>query len=142
MYVYLVQSSSTPLPYRSRPTSTVFWEQQGLQTFGQRIQITRPQASQHAFDRHFSTLIEQYGEVNAINLLGTKENEAALTTAYAKHVDNAKGLPIVITHFDFHNAVRLGGHDSVITGVKCVALLLLYDSQVLTSGQQACKTYC
>ena len=58
---------------------SVFWEQQGLQTFGQRIQITRPQASQPAFDRHFAGLVEEYGAVHSINLLGTKENEPETT---------------------------------------------------------------
>ena len=69
---------------------TVFWEQQGLQTFGQKIQITRPQASQPAFERHFMQLIDEYGAVHAINLLGSKENEAILTSAYAKSLQVAQ----------------------------------------------------
>jgi hypothetical protein len=95
----------------------VFWEQQGLQTFGQRIQITRPHASQPAFERHFAQLTEEYGAVHVINLLGTKENEAILTSTYARHLQitsRALGDQLGITHFDFHNAVRLGGHDSVL----------------------------
>ena len=96
---------------------TVFWEQQGLQTFGQKIQITRPQASQPAFERHFMQLIDEYGAVHAINLLGSKENEAILTSAYAKSLQVAQtdlGDAISISHFDFHNMVRLYGHDGVI----------------------------
>ena len=99
----------------------VFWEQQGLQTFGQRVQITRPNASQPAFERHFAQIIDEYGSVHAINLLGTKDAEATLTLAYARHLQAAKsiwGPDIGITHFDFHNAVRLGGHDSVIRDLK------------------------
>ena len=95
----------------------VFWEQQGLQTFGQRIQITRPQASQPAFDRHFLQLTQEYGPTHAINLLGSKENEAVLTAAYARHVqlaDSVLGDAIGITHLDFHAVVKLGGHDSLI----------------------------
>jgi hypothetical protein len=69
----------------------VFWEQQGLQTFGQRIQITRPHASQPAFERHFVQLMEEYGSIHAINLLGTKENEASLTNAYGRHLQIARG---------------------------------------------------
>ena len=101
----------------SHGLTEVFWEQQGLQTFGQRIQITRPQASQPAFERHFMHLIEEYGAVHAINLLGSKENEASLTTAYARSLQTAKhvmGDAIDITHFDFHNAVKLYGHDAVM----------------------------
>jgi synaptojanin len=99
----------------------VFWEQQGLQTFGQRIQITRPQASQPAFERHFTQLTEEYGAVHAINLLGTKENEMILTSAYERHLQIARsvvGDNLEITHFDFHNAVRIGGHDSVIRELR------------------------
>lgn len=95
----------------------VFWEQQGLQTFGQRIQITRPHASQPAFERHLLQLMEEYGAIHAVNLLGQKENEASLTNAYAHHLTRARhalGDDLGITHFDFHNQVRIGGHDSVM----------------------------
>ena len=109
----------------------MFWEQQGFQTFGQKIQITRPQvASQPAFDRHFAQLTEEYGAVHAINLLGTKENEAILSEAYSAHIkaaarasDSAALSSVGITHFDFHQSVRMGGHESVreirrLPGVK------------------------
>ena len=103
---------------------SVFWEQQGLQTFGQRIQLTRPQASQPAFERHFKQLIDQYGVVHAVNLLGSKENEAILTQAYDRHLQTALITlgedNIGITHFDFHNAVRIGGHESVIRELPSV----------------------
>lgn len=66
-------------------------------------------------------LIEEYGSVHAINLLGTKENEASLTAAYARSLQvaqNSMGDAVGITHFDFHNAVRLYGHDGVISQVR------------------------
>jgi synaptojanin len=99
----------------------VFWEQQGLQTFGQRIQITRPQASQPAFERHFAQLVEEYSAIHVVNLLGTKENEAILTSAYARHLQIAQGAlgdNIGMTQFDFHNTVRMGGHDSVVRELR------------------------
>lgn len=111
---------------------SVFWEQQGLQTFGQRIQITRPNASQPAFERHFSQIIDEYGSVHAINLLGTKDAEANLSHAYARHLQTAKsiwGSEIGITHFDFHNAVRLGGHESVLRDLKCAFSLPEFEGQ-------------
>lgn len=101
----------------------MFWEQQGLQTFGQRIQITRPHASQPAFERHLAHLMEEYGSIHAINLLGMKENEALLTNSYARHLQTAKsalGDDLGITHFDFHNAVRIGGHEDVIGNLPWV----------------------
>ncbi|GBE79963.1 Inositol-1,4,5-trisphosphate 5-phosphatase 1 [Sparassis crispa] len=109
-----------------RGSVPLFWEQQGLQTFGQRIQITRPQASQPAFDRHFAQLTEEYGNVHAINLLGNKENEATLTAAYARHLQLAQGVlgdTIGITHFDFHSAVKIGGHESVFREIRRLDLL-------------------
>lgn len=104
-----------------RGSVPLFWEQQGLQTFGQRIQITRPHASQPAFERHFAQLTEEYGSVNVINLLGSKDHEASLTAAYARHIQVAKsvwGDDVGITHFDFHNAVRIGGHESVVRDLR------------------------
>ncbi|KAJ7228451.1 inositol polyphosphate phosphatase, partial [Mycena pura] len=106
---------------QARGSVPLFWEQQGLQTFGQRIQITRPTTSQPAFDRHFVSLVEEYGSVHAINLLGIKENETSLTNAYARHLQIARealGDDLCITHFDFHNAVRIGGHDNVVRDLR------------------------
>jgi synaptojanin len=104
-------------PAHGRAPFLVFWEQQGLQTFGHKIQITRPQAaSQPAFDRHFAQLIDQYSAVHAINLLGNRENEAILTSAYSQHLKTGRAAgseAIGLTNFDFHSAVRALGHDSV-----------------------------
>ncbi|KAJ4479331.1 inositol polyphosphate phosphatase [Lentinula aciculospora] len=106
---------------QARGSVPVFWEQQGLQTFGQRIQITRPHASQPAFERHFAHLTEEYGSTHAINLLGTKENESILSSAYDRHLRIARaglGDELDITHFDFHSQVRIGGHDSVMRELR------------------------
>ncbi len=128
--------SAPPIfPHNNASSSQVFWEQQGFQTFGQRIQITRPQASQPAFDRHFASLVEEHGAVHAINLLGTKENEALLTAAYARHMSiarNSVGDTVGITNFDFHSAVRYGGHESVFRDVRYVSFKPLCHSLHLT----------
>lgn len=119
--MYSPPLSNKSTVYRTWLPFTVFWEQQGLQTFGQRIQITRPHASQPAFERHFSHLTDEYGAVHAINLLGTKENETILTAAYAKHLGIAKSIwenNLGISNYDFHAAVRTGGHDSVIRDIR------------------------
>lgn len=76
--------------------------------------------------------MEEYGSIHAINLLGQKENEALLTNAYAHHLQIARaalGDELGITHFDFHNAVRLGGHESVIRDLKS-AFHLLHQSML------------
>ncbi|KAJ7930003.1 SacI homology domain-containing protein [Mycena leptocephala] len=117
-----VRLSSSIISYvQVRGSVPLFWEQQGLQTFGHKIQITRPTTSQPAFDRHFAQLAEEYGSIHAINLLGTKENEASLTNAYGRHLQIARGAfgdDLYITHFDFHNAVKIGGHDSVFRDLR------------------------
>ncbi len=61
--------------------------------------------------------MEEYGTIHATNLLGSKENEAILTSAYDRSLRVARGIfgnDIGITHFDFHNVVRMSGHDNVI----------------------------
>lgn len=68
--------------------------------------------------------MEEYGSIHAINLLGQKENEASLTNAYARHLQTARealGDELNITHFDFHNVVRFGGHESVIRDIRFVS---------------------
>ncbi|KAJ3478633.1 hypothetical protein NLI96_g9624 [Meripilus lineatus] len=104
-----------------RGSVPLFWEQQGFQTFGQRIQLTRPQASQPAFERHFTQLTEEYGPIHAINLLGTKENEAVLSSAYDRALKHSPDLypgNVGITHFDFHAAVKISGHEYVVRELR------------------------
>ncbi|KAG6880180.1 hypothetical protein C0992_004632 [Termitomyces sp. T32_za158] len=72
-------------------------------------------------DRCQFIVMEEYGAVHAINLLGSKENEQSLTTAYGRHLQTARGVmgdDLAITHFDFHNVVKFGGHDSVIREMR------------------------
>jgi succinylglutamate desuccinylase len=67
--------------------------------------------------------MEEYGLIHAINLLGQKENEASLTNEYARHLQTAQtalGDDLGITHYDLHNAIRIGGHDSIIRDLKFV----------------------
>ncbi|CBQ72962.1 related to phosphatidylinositol phosphate phosphatase [Sporisorium reilianum SRZ2] len=122
-----------------RGSVPLFWEQQGLQAFNAKIQITRSRgASQPAFDRHFADLISHYSRVHAINLLGTRDAETVLTSTYAEHMrysaaENIAVLPsdesisarddivaddgserIGLTNFDFHTVSRnTGGIDGV-----------------------------
>ena len=103
----------------------MFWEQQGIQTFGQKIQITRSQvASQPAFEKHFSHLLEEYSAVHGMNLLGSRENETILSSAYSSHLKHAQaegGLSTVgLTNFDFHSQVKLSGHESLAYELRWV----------------------
>lgn len=76
-------------------------------------------------------LMEEYGAVHAINLLGSKENEALLANAYDRHIQIARSdFPddLGITHFDFHASVRLGGHDNVTRDLRSVPFCSLLPS--------------
>lgn len=122
-----------------RGSVPLFWEQQGLQAFNAKIQVTRSRgASQPAFDRHFADLISHYSRVHAINLLGTRDAETVLTSAYAEHMRHSSAESIAVlpadeslasrgdiveddgseriglTNFDFHTISRnVGGIDGV-----------------------------
>ncbi|PWZ02378.1 hypothetical protein BCV70DRAFT_198659 [Testicularia cyperi] len=119
-----------------RGSVPLFWEQQGLQAFNARIQITRSRgASQPAFDRHFADLISHYSKVHALNLLGTRDAETVLSAAYAEHMRHSSAESIAVlpadeedptrgpddgaeriglTNFDFHTVSRTsGGIDGV-----------------------------
>ncbi|GAC94129.1 hypothetical protein PHSY_001698 [Pseudozyma hubeiensis SY62] len=125
--------------HQVRGSVPLFWEQQGLQAFNAKIQITRSRgASQPAFDRHFADLISHYSRIHAINLLGIRDAETVLTSAYAEHMRNSAAEKIAIlpsdestcvqgdvvlddgserlglTNFDFHTVSRnTGGIDGV-----------------------------
>jgi hypothetical protein len=129
-------------------SGAVFWEQQGMQAFGQKLQITRPpQVSQLAFEKHFDELVDVYQRVHNLkcvrlpfhrlaavtlteasrfrSLLGTKDQEVVLSTSYNDHLkaySRSKPPPplVAITNFDFHGAVRVGGAESVRTGIRAL----------------------
>ena len=72
-----------------RGSIPIFWEQtSGLLPGQQRIQITRsPEATQPAFDKHFESLVADYGTIHILNLLSeSKPGEAELTARYNHHV--------------------------------------------------------
>lgn len=127
-----------------RGSVPLFWEQQGLQAFNAKIQITRSRgASQPAFDRHFADLISHYSRIHAINLLGTRDAETVLTSAYAEHMRHSAAEKIAVlppdesaslkddvvlddgserlglTNFDFHTVSRnTGGIDGVRSDLR------------------------
>ncbi|WFD31185.1 phosphoinositide 5-phosphatase [Malassezia sp. CBS 17886] len=101
-----------------RGSVPLFWEQQGLQALNARIQVTRTgAAAQPAFERHMQQLIDEYGRVFALDLLGTRDAESALSAAYVKHVDTLLRAwggsettpderPLRYHNFDFHSVAK------------------------------------
>ncbi|GAA6037102.1 hypothetical protein JCM8097_008735 [Rhodosporidiobolus ruineniae] len=105
---------------QTRGSVPLFWEEGGGQPFAPKITITRPiEASLPAFLRHFEDMLENYDKVHIINLLGSKEGEAALTSAYSTHLSAASSLSEPLAHsvgmtdFDFHARAKYGGIESV-----------------------------
>nr|XP_019050419.1 phosphatidylinositol phosphate phosphatase [Kwoniella bestiolae CBS 10118]OCF29349.1 phosphatidylinositol phosphate phosphatase [Kwoniella bestiolae CBS 10118] len=130
----VLATESTIMSYTQvRGSVPLFWEQpsQGLGTLQQKVELTRPpQATQPAFDKHFLELMEQYHSIHAINLLGQKDAESMLSSAYSHHleslnhtlesnpekhdtVDDRTRGTIDLTPYDFHYAVKMGGHEMV-----------------------------
>lgn len=105
---------------QTRGSVPIHWEESGASPFQLRITVTRPlEASLPAFTRHFEDLLETYSQVHAINLLSSKDQEAALTESYEQHLMLAgeRGEAIrdrvALSNFDFHAQSRLGGIESV-----------------------------
>ena len=112
-----------------RGSVPLFWEQApGLLPGQQKIQITRsPQATQPAFDKHFESLVADYGSVHILNLLSeSKPGEAELTERYKNHVQHSPfnqtlelnetlqaHNQLLESQFDFHNETKgPGGYEA------------------------------
>ncbi|BFZ62812.1 Inositol-1,4,5-trisphosphate 5-phosphatase 1 [Saitoella coloradoensis] len=92
-----------------RGSIPTFWEQVGSQILGQKIQVTRSkEASQPAFEKHFGALIEKYGAVHIVNLLGSRGDEPQLSERYALAVTASGEMngQIRSTNWDFHYEVK------------------------------------
>jgi hypothetical protein len=58
----------------------VFWEQTGVQVGGHKLKISRgPESTKLACQKHFESLIDNYGNVNIVNLLNQAPLSAELT---------------------------------------------------------------
>ncbi|KIW17791.1 hypothetical protein PV08_04986 [Exophiala spinifera] len=103
-----------------RGSIPIFWESSSSLIPGQqKIQITRsPEATQPAFDKHFSALERTYGAVHIVNLLSAfKSGEVELTERYRYHVkrsplrrheegEEEEHNLLRETEFDFHERTK------------------------------------
>ena len=89
-----------------RGSVPVFWDQQGVQIGSQSVRLTRSSnATQPAFDRHFSKLFKKHGLIHVVDLLCQKDNhvEYTLSNAFEFHLKQLNSLhPIQHTSFDFN----------------------------------------
>jgi hypothetical protein len=95
-----------------RGSIPLFWEQVSTGFMGQhKVEVSRsPSATQAAFERHFASLLEKYGEVvHVVNLLGSAAGETMLTDLYSTALSSSDyGTRVRYSHFDFHHEVRQG----------------------------------
>ncbi|WFD20468.1 phosphoinositide 5-phosphatase [Malassezia caprae] len=98
-----------------RGSVPVFWEQQGLQALSAKIQITRTgAASMPAFRKHMDDLLDEYQRVCALDLLGTRDAEVALSDAYRTHLRELNAADVSYTHYDFHALTKSVGSLEVV----------------------------
>lgn len=101
-----------------RGSVPVFFEQTGIQLIA-KITLSRSlEATQPSFDKHFQTILRQYGQIHVVNLLGVKPGEQDLTDRY--HQLAAQLVPdlrenVRLTDYDFHQETRSGGYEQAHT---------------------------
>ncbi|WFD43759.1 phosphoinositide 5-phosphatase [Malassezia psittaci] len=101
-----------------RGSVPIYWEQQGMQALNAKIQITRTGvASESATGQHIQRLLDDYGRVFVLDLLGTRDAETLLSHAYAGQINRLVTLlPSSDTpgnlryyNFDFHTITKAAG---------------------------------
>jgi len=102
-----LESSSTSF-VQIRGSVPLFWEQPGVNVGSHKIRMARgPELSAPAFDSHFRQLKAHYGGQVICNLLGSslvgsKEGEATLSTAFQTHQKSSQHTDIPHILWDFH----------------------------------------
>jgi hypothetical protein len=117
-----------------RGSLPVFWEQPSSLIPGQpKITITRSvEATQPAFDRHFTNMDHSYGAVHIVNLLADDRNkpgEMELTARYEEHIRRSSlnsedkdaesdHRLLKYTHYDFHAETKGPGRYEAARGIE------------------------
>ncbi len=113
-----------------RGSVPLFWDQPGINVGSHKIRMSRgAEFSAAAFDLHLKQLKADYGHQAIVNLLGSslvgsKEGEATLSTAYQTHHkahDHHLDIPHIL--FDYHAEVKGGGSSGSGSGAKNLAVL-------------------
>lgn len=91
-----------------RGSVPLFWEQPGVNVGSHKVKLSRgSDLSKSAFEKHFELLTRDYGNVVILNLLGinlvgSKEGEAQLSTAYQEQQTRSRYLGMTHHLWDFH----------------------------------------
>lgn len=94
MHSYLTLRGSVPC----------FWEQQGFQVAGHKIQITKStEATLPAFQLHFTQLMQNYGNIRCLNLLSSQQvAEQSLSTEYRNLIQSLQSDALEYIEFDYN----------------------------------------
>lgn len=65
-----------------RGSVPLFWEQPGINVGSHKVKLKPVEVSMPAFERHYSRLGQEYGNITTVNLLGSKEGEKLLSTVF------------------------------------------------------------
>lgn len=93
----------------TRGSIPIFWEQQGIQIGGHKIQVTRSkEATTSSFQRHINQMATKYrGPITSVSLVSKEQSEAVLGLEFRRHyVDLMQTTPHRLIEFDFHALAR------------------------------------
>ncbi|CAL8096097.1 unnamed protein product [Calicophoron daubneyi] len=109
MFIYMKNSIVSHVQLRG--TVPLFWEQPGIQVGSHKIHFSRGiDLSVGAFERHFLSIISQYGSTAIVNLLGCKQGEASLSRTYQElHKRSSFRDSIAQIVFDYHTELQTRG---------------------------------
>ncbi|RUS89988.1 hypothetical protein EGW08_002255, partial [Elysia chlorotica] len=93
---------------QTRGSVPLFWEQPGIQVGSHKVHMSRGyEMAAPAFDRHFRTIRQQYGDQVIVNLLGQREGEKLLSQAFMNHhTASVHSQDVPYYHFDYHSEIK------------------------------------
>ena len=104
----LMTDSQVSSHVQVRGSVPLFWEQPGVNVGSHKVKMSRgADLTTPAFDKHFANLIRDYKDVLIVNLLGinlvgSKEGEAALSTSYQEQQKMSSFSEMKHFLWDFH----------------------------------------
>ena len=133
----------------------MFWEQKGIQV-SHVVKISRGiETALHATRKHFESLIENYQNIQVVNLLSQNpaSPEYELCSLYKAAVASLPGLSSHLQYcgFDFHAVVKTDQYDQLYLladALRCViseygySLISSSDSKVIRQQSGVLRTNC
>ncbi|KAI6182586.1 Phosphoinositide 5-phosphatase [Aphelenchoides bicaudatus] len=89
-----------------RGSVPLFWEQPGFQVGSHKVRLKPVEVSMPAFERHYSRLRQTYGNISTVNLLGSKEGEKLLSTAFQSAFKTSSHHDLPFIAFDYHAQMK------------------------------------